>query len=178
MVLVSPKALYLYQVSSGRNNPPLQKTILATEGDYIGFYQDQVRCFHQETSLIYVFVASGKLVILDEKYLHATKKIQFCKYSISTVHQVSARFFLVGSVNGTVEAIHIRLGEDISISSKIYFFSQRKVVAIKTFQSMISEEVFFGFRTDQNHIILAKTTDNYPLRIINIDNLTLDVTDI
>ena len=120
-------------------------------------------------------MATGKLIIFDERYLHATKKIQICRYSISTVHQVSSRYFLIGSVNGTVEAIKIRLGEEITISSRVYFFSQRKVLAIRSFQSIITDEIYFAFRTDHNHLILTKTTDNYPIRILNLDSLTLDV---
>jgi hypothetical protein len=125
--------------------------------------------------VIFTFTASGKLIILDEKYLHSTKKLSFCKYSISSVHQVSSNFFLVGSANGTLEALKVLMSHEVNISSTMYFFSQRKITQIRSFQSMTSGELYFAFRTDMDHLIVAKLNDDYPLRILNVDKKTIDV---
>jgi hypothetical protein len=122
-----------------------------------------------------MFTATGKLVIMDDRYLHVAKRIHLGNYELSTVEVISTRNYLLGTSNGTIESIKIMLGEDFTVSSQLYFFSKLRIVAIRHYKSMTTGDIYFAVRTEQNHLFVARLSNASPLMLLNLDRNTADV---
>ena len=112
---------------------------------------------------------------MDDRYLHMAKRLHLGNYELSTVEQISTRFYLIGTTNGTIEAIKISLNEDITTSSQLFFFSNKRITSIRFLHSIINDETYFAARTEQDHLFVSKLSSSKFSMLLNIDKNTKDV---
>lgn len=122
-----------------------------------------------------MFVVSGKLVVMDDGYLHINKRIILGNYELSTVEEAGHRSYLIGATNGSIEALKISFNEDITTSSQLFFFSKKPIVAIRHHSSVTSNQVYFAVRTEENHLVVATLSNSKPKMMLNLDKNVVDV---
>lgn len=169
IVVVTDRLIYLYLLLSGRTKIPLYKTISGSDGHVVYCSHDPVDRY------LYVFSGFGKLQIMDERYLHVVKQIQLNKGEISSVTKVTRNSFLVGSTTGTVEYVALD-GEQGTYVGRTFFYDLKKVTQIRCLTVPQQEFFYFAYRTELNTIFVWQSHGNFPLRMVDIDPDSKDVT--
>lgn len=129
----------------------------------------------QQFQIVYLFTARGKLIILDDRYLHTLKQIDLGRLDVTYVLRINTSKYLIGTKNGKIEMISLNPTTKTCDDSKVFYHNLHKVLSIRWVQPKAADFIYFAYRTDQNDIFIFKSTDKHPITMLNIDSRTIDV---
>jgi hypothetical protein len=145
------------------------KTISVSEGKVLDFFHDS------QNRRIFIFVDNGQINLLEDDQMVLHKTISLIWNDLISIHSINSSQFIGGFGNGNIQAIKIDKLNMAIESYKVFFYSNKKILMIRSLSVGDKDYIFFGTLDEHRQLLVWRSDKNYPVKVLNMDSDLLDV---